>query len=171
MKKIRSSQYILQASKTVNGLVFLLFILKFPQILTLLYLKSLMTKYSFICLSSLTANTLVFPSDVICTRYGIHQLNQSRCNVSSYLTMNWQQTEDWTSNLSGLYSFILLWKPKFKSQSPNSLSWIRLFPVLFSASKQMSGEFRTLRLEPASCSSSIVLSHSFRKIPDIYWVS
>jgi hypothetical protein len=94
MEKKGSSLNTLQSSSTMNSLLFLLFILKFPQILTLLYLKSLMSKYLFIFLSlSLTANTLILPCDAICTRYGIHQLSQSRRNVSNYLTMNGQQTE------------------------------------------------------------------------------
>jgi len=79
----------------MNSLLFLLFVLKFPQILTLLYLKSLMSKYLFTFLSSsLTANTFILPCDAIYTRYGIHYLIESRRNVSSYLTMNGQQTED-----------------------------------------------------------------------------
>jgi hypothetical protein len=93
--KKKSSLNTLQSSSAMNSLLFLLFVLKFPQILTLLYLKSLMSKYLFIFLSlSLTANTLILPCDAICTRYRIHQLSQSRRNVSSYLTMNGQQTED-----------------------------------------------------------------------------
>jgi len=69
----KSSVNTLQSSGTLNSLSFLLFILKFPQILTLLYLKSLMSKYLFIFLSlSLRTNTLILPCDVIRARYGIH---------------------------------------------------------------------------------------------------
>jgi len=106
--KKRSSLNTLQSSSTMNSLLFSLFIPKFPQILTLLYLKSLMSKYLFIFLSlSLRTNTLILLCDAICARYGIHQLNQSRRNVSGYLTMNRQQRtqhQSWAVCIPASYS-------------------------------------------------------------------